>query len=55
MEQVRLKLRHKAEEIFDQISAFAGYGFNKSHAAAYAYRLSMCWLKHIILMNFSLL
>jgi len=23
-------------EIFDQISAFAGYGFNKSHAAAYA-------------------
>ena len=26
----------KANEIFDQISAFAGYGFNKSHAAAYA-------------------
>ena len=26
----------KATEIFDQISAFAGYGFNKSHAAAYA-------------------
>ncbi|MBT5263728.1 MAG: DNA polymerase III subunit alpha [Rhodospirillaceae bacterium] len=26
----------KASEIFDQISAFAGYGFNKSHAAAYA-------------------
>ena len=25
-----------ADEIFDQISAFAGYGFNKSHAAAYA-------------------
>ncbi|MEC9165971.1 MAG: OB-fold nucleic acid binding domain-containing protein, partial [Pseudomonadota bacterium] len=23
-------------EIFDQIAAFAGYGFNKSHAAAYA-------------------
>ncbi len=25
-----------AEEIFDQIAPFAGYGFNKSHAAAYA-------------------
>lgn len=26
----------KASEIFDQINKFAGYGFNKSHAAAYA-------------------
>ncbi len=26
----------KAREIFDQVSKFAGYGFNKSHAAAYA-------------------
>jgi DNA polymerase-3 subunit alpha len=26
----------KATEIFDQVSKFAGYGFNKSHAAAYA-------------------
>lgn len=26
----------QAEHIFDQIAAFAGYGFNKSHAAAYA-------------------
>lgn len=26
----------KANSIFDQIAAFAGYGFNKSHAAAYA-------------------
>ena len=25
-----------ANSIFDQISAFAGYGFNKSHAAGYA-------------------
>ena len=25
-----------ASQIFEQISAFAGYGFNKSHAAAYA-------------------
>jgi DNA polymerase-3 subunit alpha len=26
----------KASHIFDQVSMFAGYGFNKSHAAAYA-------------------
>ncbi len=26
----------QSSEIFDQIAAFAGYGFNKSHAAAYA-------------------
>ena len=36
----------KANEIFDQISAFAGYGFNKSHAAAYALIAYQCaWLK----------
>jgi len=28
--------QEKADEIFDQIAKFAGYGFNKSHAAAYA-------------------
>ncbi len=28
--------RKKAEEIFDDIEKFAGYGFNKSHSAAYA-------------------
>ncbi|MCK6418517.1 MAG: DNA polymerase III subunit alpha [Alphaproteobacteria bacterium] len=28
--------RAQAEYIFDQIDKFAGYGFNKSHAAAYA-------------------
>ena len=27
---------NKASEIFDQVAKFAGYGFNKSHAAAYA-------------------
>ena len=27
----------KASEIFDQIAAFAGYGFNKAHTYAYAY------------------
>jgi DNA polymerase-3 subunit alpha len=28
--------RRRAELIFDQMAKFAGYGFNKSHAAAYA-------------------
>ncbi len=28
--------RHRAELIFDQMAKFAGYGFNKPHAAAYA-------------------
>jgi len=28
--------KDKASRIFDQVSKFAGYGFNKSHAAAYA-------------------
>ena len=28
--------QQKAEQIFEQINKFAGYGFNKSHAAAYA-------------------
>lgn len=27
----------KASQIFDQIAKFAGYGFNKAHAACYAY------------------
>jgi DNA polymerase-3 subunit alpha len=29
--------RKKAEKIFDLMEKFAGYGFNKSHSAAYAY------------------
>ncbi len=28
--------RHTAETIFEQAEKFAGYGFNKGHAAAYA-------------------
>ena len=28
--------KHKANEIFDLLAKFADYGFNKSHAAAYA-------------------
>ena len=36
----------KATEIFDQISALAGYGFNKSHAAAYALiAYQTAWIK----------
>ena len=27
----------KVEKIFDLMEQFAGYGFNKSHSAAYAY------------------
>ncbi|MDP6173362.1 MAG: DNA polymerase III subunit alpha, partial [Rhodospirillales bacterium] len=29
-------VEQKASDIFDQVAKFAGYGFNKSHAAAYA-------------------
>jgi len=35
-----------ASEIFDQVNKFAGYGFNKSHAAAYALvAYHTAWLK----------
>jgi DNA polymerase-3 subunit alpha len=38
--------RSKADFIFDQIAKFAGYGFNKSHAAAYALiAYQTAWLK----------
>lgn len=37
----------KANEIFDYMEKFAGYGFNKSHAAAYALvAYQTAWLKH---------
>ena len=37
---------HKANELFDLIDKFAGYGFNKSHAAAYALvAYHTAWLK----------
>ncbi len=37
---------NKASEIFDQVNKFAGYGFNKSHAAAYALvAYQTAWLK----------
>ncbi len=36
----------KADEIFDLMEKFAGYGFNKSHAAAYALvSYQTAWLK----------
>ncbi len=36
----------KAAQIFDQVNKFAGYGFNKSHAAAYALvAYQTAWLK----------
>ena len=35
-----------ASDIFEQIASFAGYGFNKSHAAAYALVCyQTAWLK----------
>ena len=38
--------REKADEIFDYMEKFAGYGFNKSHAAAYALvAYQTAWLK----------
>jgi DNA polymerase III subunit alpha len=36
----------KAEQIFEQVDKFAGYGFNKSHAAAYALvAYQTAWMK----------
>jgi DNA polymerase-3 subunit alpha len=38
--------RARAAQIFDQVDKFAGYGFNKSHAAAYALvAYQTAWLK----------
>jgi DNA polymerase-3 subunit alpha len=38
--------RAKAEKIFDTLAQFAGYGFNKSHSAAYALvAYQTAWLK----------
>jgi len=38
--------RHLAENIFDLVEKFAGYGFNKSHSAAYALvSYQTLWLK----------
>ncbi len=38
--------KQKANEIFDLIDKFSGYGFNKSHSVAYAYiSFQTAWLK----------
>ncbi|WP_369601812.1 DNA polymerase III subunit alpha [Hahella sp. SMD15-11] len=38
--------KNLAEKIFDLVEKFAGYGFNKSHSAAYAYvSYQTAWLK----------
>ena len=43
----------KAGEIFTQMEAFAGYGFNKSHAAAYALvAYQTAWLKHFYALEY---
>jgi DNA polymerase-3 subunit alpha len=45
-ERVNSIPRGKANELFDLIDKFAGYGFNKSHAAAYALiAYQTAWLK----------
>ncbi len=42
-----------AQELFDLVSAFAGYGFNKSHAVAYALvAYQMAWLKAVHPLDF---
>lgn len=43
-----------AAEIFDDVAKFAGYGFNKSHAAAYAIiAYQTAWLKYYYPVEFS--
>ncbi|HOR85675.1 MAG TPA: DNA polymerase III subunit alpha [Bacillota bacterium] len=43
-----------AAEIFDEVAKFAGYGFNKSHAAAYAIiAYQTAWLKYYYPVEFS--
>jgi DNA polymerase-3 subunit alpha len=45
-ERVNAIPKSKANELFDLIDKFAGYGFNKSHAAAYALvAYQTAWLK----------
>ena len=42
----------EASKIFDLVDKFAGYGFNKSHAAGYALlAYQTAYLKLIFLMN----
>ena len=44
--QKKILMKEKANEIFDLIDKFSGYGFNKSHSVAYAYiSYQTAWLK----------
>ena len=44
--QNKNKVKRVAEDLWDQIETFAGYGFNKSHSAAYALiSYQTAWLK----------
>ena len=44
--QKNKKVKRVAEDLWDQIETFAGYGFNKSHSAAYALiSYQTAWLK----------
>ena len=41
-----MSTKSQADEIFELVNKFAGYGFNKSHAAAYAFiSYQTGWLK----------
>jgi len=45
--------KKKVQEIWEEIESFASYGFNKSHAACYAYiGYQMAWLKKHYLLEF---
>ena len=45
--------QHEAEEIWEKLAVFSGYGFNKSHAAAYAMTGYFCqYLKHYFPLEF---
>ena len=50
---IETTLKKEASKIFDLVDKFAGYGFNKSHAAAYALiSYQTAYLKANFLMNF---
>ena len=43
---INLRIKKESEKVFALCEKFAGYGFNRAHAAAYAYlAYQMAWLK----------
>lgn len=49
----RGRSRDDATKVWDQIEGFSGYGFNKSHAAGYAFQgYQDAWLKHYYPLEF---